>query len=354
MANLFIERIDTLSSFEEIRDDWERLYQADSNSHIYISWLWQHHLFASSLKEWIILGIKNPETSNYIAFLPLTIDEKKQFGFFRVRNILFGGKPTSIYSGFLCSPDYENEAIRLLAEYIQSKLKWDSIHFTWIKDPRLSLFLNTFPNSKFTAIANKSMTALKITLTDNFQTYLENYISKDSRRMIKRKSKIILQNENYEIRYSTAKTIRRDIDTFCKFWIQKWEKPAEAEIYRNTLHYFFKNDLLKLSILWDGELAISGQACLLDPVKSIYTAYCTSFNRDYNKISPGFLLVANSINDAIELNYQYFDFTVGLDPYKLSFGPEQIDTMNFKIKRKNLKNLAISLAKKLKHNLSLP
>ena len=97
---------------------------------------------------------------------------------------------------------------------------------------------------------------------------------------------------------------------------------------------------------------MSGQACLLDPVNSIYTAYCTSFNRDYNKISPGFLLVANSINDAIGLNYQHFDLTVGSDPYKLSFGPEQIDTANITIRRKNLKNILKSLAGKLKRIIS--
>ena len=149
MAKLQVERINKLSSFEKIRDDWERLYKIDSNSHIYISWLWQHHLFSSSLNEWLVVGVKNLETSNYIAFLPLTIDEHKQIGIFPIRHILFGGKPTSVYSGFLCSPDYENEAIRLLAEYVQSKLKWDSILFTWIKDPRLNTFLSTFPNSKF-------------------------------------------------------------------------------------------------------------------------------------------------------------------------------------------------------------
>ena len=346
MGKLLVDRINNLSSFKEIRNDWEQLYKSDPNSHIYISWLWQYNWFSTTSYKWVVLGVKNVDTSSYIAFLPLTIYNRGSFGIYPIRRIVFGGKPISIYSGFLCSPDSEFEAISLLAAFIQSNLKWDTLHFTWFIDSRVDIFLDAFPNTKYSVKVGKSLTSLCVTLPDDYQTFLKHYLRKDTRRTIMRKTKIIQQNENYNIRYSTARTIDRDIDTFCKLWLSKWKKQLEAERYSNTLHYFFKNDLLKLSILWDGELAVSGQACLLDPANSIYTAYCTSYNTDYFKISPGILMVADSIKLAIEQNYKYFDFTVGLDPYKLSFGPKQYPTKDVSIQRKRIKTVVTLMVMK--------
>jgi len=349
MEKLRVDRINNLTSFEGIKKDWEQLYKSDSNSHLYISWLWQYSWFSTSPYKWVVLGVKNEETSTYVAFLPLTIHNRGSFGIYPIRHIVFGGKPISIYSGFLCSPEFEFMAIRLLASYIQSNLRWDIFNFNATKDPRLGIFLDRFPNSKFLVEVSKNLSSLCITLPRDYQTYLSIYISKETRRNIRRKTRYIKENERYKITYSTANTIDRDVNALCELWFKRWQKKREVKWHRNTLHHFFENDLLRLSIIWDGEAAVSAAAGLIDNENKTFNAYITSYNPDYSNISPGFVLGIENIKLAIEQGYNYYDFATGLDSYKQSFGPKEYQTKNVSIKRKRLKTvLTLLMMKRVK------
>jgi CelD/BcsL family acetyltransferase involved in cellulose biosynthesis len=90
-------------------------------------------------------------------------------------------------------------------------------------------------------------------------------------------------------------------------------------------------------MIWDGDTPAASLACIVDPEKKIYNAYITSYNPDYSKIAPGIVLFSESIKQAIEQNYKFYDFTLGLDPYKLSFGPEQYEIKDLMIKKKRFK-----------------
>ncbi len=352
MEKLIVDRIDDLAGFEEIKNGWEKLYESDPNSNVYISWLWMYGCFSFPSSEWIVLGVKNADTSSYVAFLPLTSFNHGAFGIYPVRQIVYGGKPVSVYSGFLCSPDFEFNAIRELASYIQSNLKWELFHFNWIKDPRLGIFMHTFSHSKFIVRESKSLTALIITLPDNYQIYLSSYISKKIRHAIRVRTKHILENKNFILRYANAETINKDLDALCELWFNRWKHKNNMEWYRYILRIFFENDLLKLSVIWYGDTPVSALACTIDPVNRFYNSIITSYNPEYSKLGPGIVLFSESIKNAIELHYKYYDFTVGLDPYKRAFGPEQYETKNISIIRKNIKTfIVLGVAKRTKRIL---
>ena len=78
---------------------------------------------------------------------------------------------------------------------------------------------------------------------------------------------------------------------------------------------------------------------MVDPGKKIYNAYITSYDPEYAKIAPGIVLFAESIQHAIEQKYRFYDFTLGLDPFKLSFGPEQYEIKDLMIKKKRMKTV---------------
>ena len=337
MGNFYIERINKLSSFKEIRDEWEQLYQSDPNSTIFTTWTWQYGWFSKTDYEWVILGVKKKDSSSYVAFLPLTIYNRRSYGIVTNRQIVFGGKPISIYSGFLCAPDFESETLRLLAEFIQSNLKWDTLQFNWVKDLRLDIFAGAFQSSGFSVENKKSLTSLRINLPNDYQVFLREFVSKDRRWYLRSKDRFIQQNESFHISYSSIKTIDRDINALCELWFNRWGRRNEADLQKKIMHHLFNNDLLILILLWDKEKPVSAHAFLVEPNKKTYLSYCTTYDPEYSKMSPGITIVAEGIKNAIDNKYKFFDFTVGLDPYKLSFGPEQIQTKSITIKRMNLK-----------------
>ena len=339
MGKLHVDRITKLSSFKKIKKDWEQLYKSDPNSNLYISWLWLYSLFSTSTFKWAVLAVKNVDSSSYVAFYPFKNDNRGSFGIYPIHRIVYAGKPIAAYSGFLCSPDFESEAIRLLASYIQSSLRWDIFLIDWTKDPRLDSFLSSFPDSKFSIDVSKGLTSLCITLPDDYQSYLNINVRKETRRKIRRRTRFIQRDERYKITYSTADTIDRDIEITCKQWFNRWHRGIETEWHRNVLHQHFENELLRLSMIWDGEAPVAALACVIDPENKIYNAYITSYNPDYSKIAPGIVLFAESIEQAIDQNYKYYDFTLGLDPYKLSFGAKQYEMKDVLIKRKSIKTV---------------
>jgi len=339
MGDLDIIQINDLSSFWKIRRDWDYLYKSDSSSHIYISWFWLYGLFSSASFKWIVLGVKNVNTSSFVAFLPLKIDNQGLFGIKAIRQIGYSGLPNLTYSGLLSSSDFESKVIHLLSSFIQSNLRWDILNFSMIKDPRLSNLLGMFTGSKFNIKTHSDYTTLNITLPGDYDSFLKTNISRESRWRIRRKIRDIQEDERYRITYSTAETIDRDINALCKLWFNRWKKHDRMEWHRSVLNRYFEIGLLSLSTVWDGNILVSALACLIDPENKTYNLYITSYNPDYSKISPGIVLTAESIKQAIEQNYRFYDFTGGLDRYKLSFGPERNETTKVSIIRKRFKTI---------------
>jgi len=352
VEKLIVDRINDLSRFKEIKKDWEQLYGSDPNSNVYISWHWMYGCFSFPSSEWTVLGVKNTDTSSYVAFLPITFYNHGAYGIYPIRQIVYGGKPVSVYSGFLCSPDFEFDAIRKLAFYLQSDLKWDIIHFNWIKDPRLGIFMHAFPHSGFVVRESKSLTALIISLPDNYQTYLSSFLHKKIRHSTRAKMKHLLENKKFTFRYANNETVDKDFDALCELWVNRWKQKLLIEWYKHNLKYFFENDLLKLSVIWHEDTPVSALACTIDPVNKFYNSIITSYNPEYSKLGPGIVIFSESIKNAIEQRYKYYDFTVGLDSYKRAFGPEQYETKNISIIRKNIKTFfALKLAKGAKRTL---
>ena len=299
----------------------------------------------------MVLALKNKQAQKYISFLPLALAKSAGNGINLTREIEFGGMPYSIYSGLLCLPDFERIAIPLLASFIQSELRWDLLQFRWMKDQRIHHFLKSFSQTKYIVKVYESLKSLRISFTvDSVDSFITN-MGKSNRKILRRRTKNIKENKNFKITYSTSGTIERDIDALCELWFKRWKKQAEVQFHRYMLHHFFEYNLLRLSLIWDGKIPISAVACITDPDHKTYNAYITSYNPDYAELSPGFVLNAESIKEAIDHNYKYYDFTVGLDSYKLAFGPEKIKTESITIKKKNLKNRMKYLVKKIKTRL---
>lgn len=341
MKNLQVIRINDLATFKDLKSNWEQLYKSDVNSQIFISWSWLFNYLSTTNASWLVLGVKNSITSDYVAFLPLQINLLGRFGIYPIREIVYLGKPHSVYPGFLCSTEFENVAIPMLGEYMQSNLRFDIIRLTWILDPRSDIFMDSFKIHKYSVESQSSHKALRIQLPDTYQNYLDNYFGRVSRRMIKRRTRYIQSNKNYRMDNTTAGTLDVNVDALCNLWNKRWQRKSEAEWNRNTLIEYFNMGFLRLNILWDEAKPVSALACLIDPEKKTYTAFITSYDEEYSKIAPGIVLVADSIKKAIEEKYHYYDFTVGTDAYKQLFSPNEYDTKSISIKRINLKTKII-------------
>ena len=118
----FIEGWD---DFNKLRNEWEAVYAADPEAHLFLSWQWLADWLSVYHSPWFILAAQRDEAdSGYVGFLPIRnhIGFDKKNGFFN--EISLAGAQYSDYTGILVRPEVEAEALRAFAKYVKRELNW--------------------------------------------------------------------------------------------------------------------------------------------------------------------------------------------------------------------------------------
>jgi CelD/BcsL family acetyltransferase involved in cellulose biosynthesis len=170
-----------------------------------------------------------------------------------------------------------------------------------------------------------------------------------SRKKIRTIRRKLESEESLQISVANETTHHKDIDILCELWYNRWKDEFLAEWHSHFLHYYFRENLLRLTIMSSNGKPIAALAVLKDPLKKTFNNYITSYDPEYASLSPGIALLSESVEYAIESRYKYYDFTIGLDPYKLSFGPDQFDTHHLFIRKRSFKmDIILPLIRKLR------
>ncbi len=347
-----ISRIDDMHQFDQLKTAWEAVYSADPHANIFASWMWLRGWFEIAPSSWFVLAIQPDKESSYVAFLPLIMRGLRIYKFSPIRVLHMGGAPLAFYTGLICLPEYEEEALAAFALYVQHQLGWDSFQMEQVLDPRLDLFLKYFPCEKFNVQKSHGMPSLYIPLPDSWDRYLRDLLGSKRRRNLRRSFRQVEGHNEYRITYTQADTVGRDIEVLLKLWQRRWGPKPMAHWHRDILHHFFENNALWLSVLWDGTTPVAARAGIIDRPKKTFYAYVICYDAKYAKLSPGRAMVGYSIRYAIESGFQAYDFLVGADAHKFSFGARQRSTKNVIIARRGLRSTLANLVVNLTGQLS--
>lgn len=347
-----VSTINRLDQFSAVKENWGKIYDADPNAQLFLSWLWLYGWFEVTPFEWSVLCVRDAHSDECIAFLPLIENGKKVGGFSPIHRLTMGGQPFAVYSGFLCIPEVEQDAIPLLGNYIRKNISWDTFHMNWVRDPRLELFLSGFSSADYFTELKESLTSLFIKLPSDFDDYLLKYLGRNNRQTYRKKVRNIESSDEFKITVTTVNSTEKEINAMMDLWQSRWNKKQEGEWYKHMLHHYLKNDLLWLFVIWQGEKPVSALSCLLDPAKKTVNAYITSYDPDFSAVSPGIVVFMKAIEFSINNGYHFFDFAVGLDRYKLTFGPKRKKTYSVNIQNNSLRSrIVLSTAKWMKKRL---
>ena len=137
-----IDVIDNLTMLNELRANWESVYEADPEAQYFLSWTWlSWWLKGRDRDQWFILAAKpDASMSNYVAFFPLNLrtEMRDEGGFYNLISPAAG--PFADYTGFLCASEFCDRAIPAFAEHIK-RLNWTALelhHFCHSDERRFS------------------------------------------------------------------------------------------------------------------------------------------------------------------------------------------------------------------------
>ncbi|MFB2933952.1 GNAT family N-acetyltransferase [Aerosakkonemataceae cyanobacterium BLCC-F154] len=349
-----IDLIDDFAIFKELRENWDSIYAADSQAHFFLSWIWLSGWLEMVHERWFILAAKpDTEDSSYIAFFPLKMLLKYQDGGNFETEIYMVGNSLADYTGLICLPGYEEEVIPAFAAYIQEQLVWSNFNVKSFlqTDTRMSLFLNSFSRDSFklsqlqvqslNAEDPDSNVAPYLLLPDDWEKYLQNNVGTNTRQKIRRFLRKVESSNELKITYVNADNFASHSEILLKFWESRWrDKKGDnfdviMNYYRLILRHCFVNNCLYLSVLWQGDKPLGAIANFIDFEQKSMLFVITGRDQTCKNPPPGLILHADAIRYAIQNGFKVYDFLMGNEEYKYSFGSQDRHLLHFLAKRKN-------------------
>ena len=351
-----VEVINSIQKFNKLRKDWNHVYASDSHAQIFLSWSWLRGWLEIAPHDYFIIAIKPQPDSGYVAFFPLAMRTLRWANVNVYRALQTCAHPVADYTGFICLPEYEEDAIQGFASYIHHNLEWDIFHVKDIQDPRLNVFVEQFSQSDFQIPSDQGATCPYISLPDEWEEYLQKFISRKPRKNLRNSLNKIEKNSDFHLTSIQADNLENQIEVLFELWQIKWGEQPESVLntYRSVFQQCAESNSLWIDILWDKTTPVAATGMYIDRDKKVAYGQMTGFNPEYSKLSPGRAMMALSIKKAIENNLKTYDLLRGDLDYKISLlGAEKRCNTDFKIVRNNLRANTIRLAQYSKKLFSL-
>jgi CelD/BcsL family acetyltransferase involved in cellulose biosynthesis len=257
-----------------------------------------------------------------------------------------GGNPVADYTGFVCAPSYEADAIEAFATHVKRRVRWEKFYLRNVLDGRIDRFLEYFGGSKFDIQLKAHTSCPYVRLPETWELYLRDCVGPTTSRDIRRSMKKV--DERFRVTCAEAVDLDAHIDSLLGPWQARWCCPDYyREGFREIFRRSFADNRLWLSVVWDGTKPIGALAAFLEPTQKVMTACLTISDRTYTQLRPGKVVYAYAIRYAIEHGYQIFDFTRGNEDYKFSFGAVERFSPSIAIARQGLTVTARKFVRRL-------
>lgn len=351
-----IEIITSLDEFRSLRDNWERVYDADPHAQLFLSWTWLYGWLPKLRDPWVILAARDEHADDhgFAAFWPLRIETHAADNGLLVNEIKMAGNHAADYTGLICLPAAEARAVAAFARQLK-EMNWALLHLDNLRSPeqRLRQLLAYFPKSTFRQEDVKRINASDgidncicpyAALPADWESYLAG-LSTNTRQKLRRLLRLVDGKGDYRVTVATADTIVRDVDILLHFWRKKWEprkgSAAESIAATNRLMLLrsFELGLVYLPMVWQGERPLVALATLTDPVKRAFLFYITGRDETFDGPPLGVMLHAYSIRHAIANGFSCYDFLRGNEAYKYSFASREERIRCVKIQTRSGQNL---------------
>lgn len=347
-----IDKIDNFPTFEQLRTNWDAVYEADPQAHFFLSWVWLSGWLPIVHEDWFILAIKPDCNSSYVAFFPLKmLVEYEPKGF--KTNICTIGNSMADYTGLICLPGYETEVLAACTAYIKQELSWSSFDLKSVleADTRIPLFLENFDEGNFELSQLRIQSVNRedpniyiapyINLPDTWESYLQNHVSSNTRQKIRRFLRKVTNSEEFRITHVNADNLESQIDILLDFWESRWKEQMRdnydvvINYYRLILNCCFHQNCLYLPVLWQRDRPLGAIANFIDVRRKSMLFVITGRDRSFKTPPPGLVLHSEAIRYAIEQGFKVYDFLMGDEKYKYSFGVKERHIKHIVVKNKN-------------------
>jgi CelD/BcsL family acetyltransferase involved in cellulose biosynthesis len=334
---LRVEVIDRFDDLAPLRRDWDDVYDADPEASFFLSWTWMSHWLRTFRRDWFVLAAsRDAGAPAFDAFWPLGLSTQHspREGFRTV--IDMAGNRHADYTGFICRPGLENEALGAFTDHIRT-MSWADLRLEQIRasDERMRRLLSHFSAETF-EIRHEEATQDGIDhhmcpfvrVPRTWDDYCAG-LGSNTRQKVRRFLRAVDSSDALRIAHATADSAERDVDALLRLWQRQWGPQKRQRLQailafsRAMMMSCARSGALFLPVLWRGDTPVAALGGYVDHQRKSLLFFMGGRDETFVNPPPGFVLHAYSIRHAIENGFETYDFLRGNEPYKYAFGAEE-------------------------------
>lgn len=323
---LTIQDFDSEAAFAQLHPEWDDLFSNSERTSIFMTWEWQFNWWAAYHPgELWLIAIRDADAGGQlVALAPWFIDDHPKGRL--VRSV--GCVDVTDYLELLLRRSYEEAALRTLTAYAcQHHYRYDALDLCNIPadSPLLWRWQPILEAEGYTVTITQQEVCPVIHLPDSWEAYLKTVLDKKKRGEVRRKLRYAA-SPTHEISWGYEPPTEENMERF--FALMRASSPDKARFLENPAHVdFFKRVMpvmAKCGWLLMSFLRIDGHD-VAAYISFDYNDRILLYNSGYDptlyaNLSPGLVLLAYLIRDAIERRRKVFDFLRGNEEYKYRMG----------------------------------
>jgi len=309
---------------------WRALMKTSSHTHPFYDPAWHHTWWKYLGSGKVHICTVGPETGPPIAIAPLTLREDGVMRF-------IGGEDLTDYLDILARDGAHEEAWRVLVEYLNSPEAppWKELILHSV--PAASPTVEYFGHSGRGAEVVPEEVCPVISLPDSWDEYTGMLSQHDERELLRKIRKAQMEPGLEFHRTHTEIELGTDLDEF--FLLHELSQPQKAGFWNTPRREFFREmakEMLALGWLYLTIMRVDGHPIAanfaLDYGDRIYL-YNSGFDPRERELSPGLVLLAKNIEQAIQSGHTSFDMLRGDEPYKYRYAAQDEPIVRIRLAR---------------------
>ena len=307
-----------LTSFDQIRSQWQELLGRSSMNSLYVTPVWQELWWSAFQDGRSLAGFYLTDDDGAVTAIASLSRAEDRYS-------LVGNSDTFDYNDFIVAAGAEESFYPALLDAMSvngaERLDLYSISEA---SPTLAILPDLARARGYAVDVGEEDVAPRIELVDTWDDYLAG-LSKKDRHELRRKLRRLDTQGNWRwYCVSDPAEAAQRMDTFVD--LMRRSDPAKAEFLTAEREAFFRRmveataseDLLRLFFMEMDDLPVAASLCF--DYNGARMLYNSGHDPEYRYYSVGLLLHSLCLRDALERGYRYFDFLRGNEPYKYRLG----------------------------------
>ncbi len=320
----------TLAGLEKLRPEWKALYERSLFATPFQSpeWLiaWARHIARGQV--WTLTARADAGSDEaLVGIVPLYLWSSSQG---RERRLTVLGTGTSDYLDGLFAPGWESVAAHAIFEYLDlTRDRWDACDFQQLRE-HSPLLESPTPNGWRSQITN-GVSCPVLDLPAHVDD-LNHYVPRSMLQNLRYYRRRAARAGSIEVSRADTRNLEEGFDTLVRLHAARWSRrdspgvladPDVQAMHRECLPDLLGSGDLRLFCLRLDRKSIAVLYGLADPparTNRRFFYYLGGFDPEYERLSPGTLVIADAIEQAVSEHLTHFDFLRGGEAYKYAWG----------------------------------